>query len=291
MAVRTLAVPEGKTVHVAYTRGPGHARELARRAAREGWRTVVAVGGDGTVSEVAAGLVGTAATLGVVPTGTGCDFARSAGIPTNPRAALQALWTYHPLPLDLGHLGSHTFVNAAGFGFDAQVAREVNRLKAAAAQRGSLGGGGTWPYLLGVGHVLRSYRSPRVRLKVDDQATVELTILLAAFANGTSYAGGMRMAPQAALGDGRLDLVLVESLRPAQVVALLPTAFLGWHVRHPAVRVQRFASLTLVPQEDIWLHCDGEDVGFLPAGQTLVVRVEEAALRYLGPKPPLGHSP
>lgn len=275
--VRALASAPGKVVRVEFTERPGHATEIARRAAEEGWRTVVAVGGDGTASEVAAGVAHSGTALGIVPCGTGCDFIRTVGIPAAMDRAMAGLWTYAPRTCDMGLLGERRFLNAAGFGFDAAVAEEANRVKDRTRA------GGTWPFLVAVSHVLPRYAGTTVRLRIDDGAEETRSMLMGTFANGRAYAGGMRISPLSVLGDGRLELVAVRSLRPAQVVALLPSVFLGMHTRHPAVSIHSFRSLEIVAASEVPLHCDGETLPPLGAGVPLSVRVDPAAIQVLAP--------
>jgi diacylglycerol kinase (ATP) len=275
--IRHLASPPGKVVRVEFTERPGHATEIARAAAKEGWRTVVAVGGDGTASEVASGLRHSDARLGVVPTGTGCDFVRTVGIPADMARAMAAFWQYEERVCDLGLIGDRPFLNAAGLGFDAAVAEETNRLKATTRA------GGTWPFLLAVGRVLRTYRGAPLRIHVDDGPEERLDILLLTFANGRTYAGGMRISPASEIGDGLLELVTVRSLRPAQVVGLLPSVFVGLHTRHPAVSIRSFRSVRIVPAVNVPVHCDGETLAPAPAGGELTVRIDPAAVRVLLP--------
>jgi diacylglycerol kinase (ATP) len=275
--VHGLASPPGKVVEVEFTERPGHAVEIARRAAAEGWRRVVAVGGDGTASEVANGLAHSDTELGIVPCGTGCDFIRTVGIPADMEKAMAGLWTYEAQPCDMGIIGDRRFLNAAGFGFDAAVAQEANQLKDRTRA------GGTWPFLVAVAHVLRRYESATVRVSVDDGPEEASRVLMATFANGRAYAGGMRISPGSDVGDGRLELVRVGALRAAQVVALLPSVFLGLHTRHPAVSIRPFQVLRAVADAELPVHCDGETLAPLAAGACLEVRVDPSALRVLAP--------
>ena len=275
--IRQWAAASERTIQVVYTKAIGHAQTLAREAAVAGWERVVAVGGDGTVSEVAAGLAGSNALLGVVPTGTGCDFARSTGIPLNAEAALAGLWDAEVRPLDLGYLGDRVFANAAGLGFDAAVAKDVNRLKTRWHATG------TWTYLLGVGRMLRRYDAPVTRLSIDGGPWEEQRVLLLTFANGNQYAGGMHIAPGARVDDGELDLVLVTASRPTEVVAILPTVFLGRHVHHPKVRIVQARSVSVTVDRQVPMHSDGEEAGVLMPGETLSVSLKPRMLRYLVP--------
>lgn len=278
--VRHLAAAPGKVVRIEYTERPGHAGEIARRAAAEGWRTVVAVGGDGTASDVADALAHTDTSLGIVPTGTGCDFVRSVGIPAEMERAMAGIWSYPPRACDLGRIGERRFLNAAGFGFDAAVAEEANRIKHATRA------GGTWPFLVAVGRVLRTYRPVWVRARVDDAPEERMRVLLVTFANGRAYAGGMRISPASDVADGRLEMVTVRALRPTQVVLLLPSVFLGLHTHHPAVSIRSFERLRLVADEPVAVHCDGEEFPPLAPGSALDLAVEPRALRLLAPASP-----
>src|ERR1051326_3872912 len=134
---------------------PGHARELAQAAAGRGYERVIAVGGDGTLNEVANGLAHSATALGITPAGTGNDLAHNLGIPADPAAAASLAATASPTSIDLCQVQTRErttyFVNVAGFGFDAEVAARVNRLPKL--------GGGTLPYLTGVLITLWQYRA------------------------------------------------------------------------------------------------------------------------------------
>jgi diacylglycerol kinase (ATP) len=275
--VRARAAAPGKVVRVEFTERPGQAVEIARQGAREGWRRVVAVGGDGTASEVANGLAHTDTALGIVPTGTGCDFIRTAGIPADMERAIAELWSYAPQAYDMGVIGDRRFLNAAGYGFDAAVAEEANRLKERTRA------GGTWPFLVAVAHVLRRYRCPNVRIRMDDGPEEAAPALMATCANGRAYAGGMRISPRSDPRDGVLELVAVRALRPAQVVALLPSVFVGLHTRHPAVSIRSFHSLAVTADIEVPVHCDGEMLAPLTVGGRLEVRVDPAAVRVLAP--------
>lgn len=275
--IRGLAAAPGKVVRVEFTERPGQAAEIARAAANEGWRSVVAVGGDGTTSEVANGLAHSDTALGIVPTGTGCDFVRTVGVPADMARAMVGLWTYAARTCDMGMIGDRRFLNAAGYGFDAAVAEEANRLKDRTRA------GGTWPFLVAVSHVLRGYRCPTVSIRLDNGPEETSAALMGTFANGRAYAGGMRISPRSEVGDGQLELVAVRALRPAQVVALLPSVFLGLHTRHPAVSIRSFRSLTVVADIDVPVHADGEMLAPLGAGQPLAVKIDVAAVRILAP--------
>lgn len=252
------------------TQRPGHARDLAASAAAEGYDRVLAVGGDGTVYDVANGLAHSQTALGIVPLGTGNDSAANLGIPTDPTVAIQHAITAEPRPIDLGEVttaqGSAYFVSIAGFGFDAAVAWRVNRMPKLI--------GGTLPYVAGVLLTLWQYRATSVRICFDDR-TIERPVFLAAVANNPSYGGGMRIVPHARPDDGILDVCLVRDLSRFEVLRLVPKLYSGGHVGHPAVEMLSCVELTADSVGHVRCHADGELVGNLPAK----FRIHPAALR------------
>jgi len=246
------------------TEGVGHARELARAAAKAGCDRVVAVGGDGTICEVANGVAHTATAVGIVPTGTGNDSGRNLGIPRWPLAAARLALTGPIRAIDLGEIetgqGSTFFVNVAGFGFDAEVGGRVN----GAPKRF----GGTLPYVMGALQTLRHYRSPSMRIRFGDR-TVERRVFLVAVANCASYAGGMRIAPDAVTDDGLFDVCVVSDLSRLAVLRLIPKLYSGGHRSHPAVELFRCGQVQAESSERVHCQADGELVGELPARFTI----------------------
>ena len=242
------------------TAHPGHARELAARAADDGYDRVLAIGGDGTVCEVANGLAGSQTALGIIPLGTGNDSATNLGIPSDPVLAVDHATTGEPRPIDLGEIttsqGTTFFVSVAGFGFDAAVAWRVNRMPKLI--------GGTLPYLAGVMLTLWQYRSAGMRICFDGRV-VERRVFMAAVANHASYGGGMRIAPHARADDGLFDVCLVRDLSRFEVLRLVPRIYSGGHVGHPAVEMIRCVELTAETSAKVRCHADGELVGDLPA--------------------------
>ncbi len=256
------------------TQARGHGTELAAGAADGGYRRVVAVGGEGTVQEIANGLVagGGVITLGIVPGGNGNDLARALGLPRDPVAALAVALHGAAEPMDVGlatgSRGSRIFVDAAGIGFDAGIAARM----AGSRQRWQRGRAG---YLLTTLDELRRYRNSRVRIAVDGAPAAERMILFAAVANGAWYGGGMHIAPGARLDDGSLDLCLVGDLSRLAALGQLPGLYRGTHVRHPAVSMTRVRAVELeAVDSDVPVHLDGEPFGSLP----LRIEVRPAAL-------------
>lgn len=251
-----------------YTEGVGHAMELARIAASDGYRYLVAVGGDGTVNEVANGILhstnASTTALGVVSTGTGSDFARSAGLARDYAAACSRLTSLKRLTIDVGVVEyqrdgktqERFFINSAGAGFDAAVVRETERLPKFF--------GGTIPYLMGMLRTLVSYRNKPVTLKIGEEAESQ-RVLTVSVANGNYMGGGMRIAPDAVLDDRLLDVVVIGDMGKLEILKEFPTIYKGTHVNHPKVSVRKTAEVTIESAKPMLVYADGEMLGECPA--------------------------
>ena len=214
-----------------YTSHSGHAVEIAAWAATRNDR-VIAVGGDGTVREVVAGLVqaGAGAHFGVIPAGTGNDFASMFEIPPDVGQAMQVLCTCHPHLVDYGRVrwdgpsgpGSTAFVNAAGMGIDGKVTQEGTRFK---WMRGLL------PYLISVIRVLRTWKSPVLRVDLYEGGrcfeSMEEPMFLAMVGNGRRVGGGFYLTPDASITDGWFDACMVRDTSMRRVLYLLPRIVKG----------------------------------------------------------------
>lgn len=242
------------------TAGPGHATRLASEAARAGAERVIVVGGDGTLQEVAAGLVrrgvdGPAPVMGAISMGRGNDLARTLGLPRRAAAAAEVACSGAPLGYDVGLAGDRIFLSAGGAGFDAGVAAAVNAATRP-WQRSKVA------YLATTLAQLRSYRNRDLVIEIDGER-IERRCLLVAVANGRYYGGGMRICPDADMHDGMLDVCIIGDLARAETLRELPTIFSGRHVRHPAVEMRRGRHIRL-EGAGTRLHLDGENAGMLP---------------------------
>jgi diacylglycerol kinase (ATP) len=263
----------GFTFDFEYTEGVGHAIELARLAASDGYRYLVAVGGDGTVNEVANGILHStnAATteLGVVSTGTGSDFIRSVGISRDYAAACSALTSSRRLSIDVGVVEYQNrgqtlkrfFVNTAGVGFDAAVVRETERLPKYF--------GGTIPYVAGVLRTLFTYRNKPVVVRIGDEVS-RYRVLDVAVANGGYLGGGMHIAPDAEMGDSLLDLVIVGDMGKLEFLKEFPKVYKGTHITLPKVTMKKGTDITIESPEPTLVYADGELLGECPASFRVV---------------------
>jgi YegS/Rv2252/BmrU family lipid kinase len=240
-----------------WTQAPGEGARVAAEAAQAGFARILAIGGDGTLHEVANGAAGTALAVGVLPFGTGNDFARTAGLLLRPDRLLAALAGGRQRPVDLGHVHAAFYVNVAGVGFDAEVARIVNSLQRKA--------GGTLPYLVTAVRLAFSYDPPPLEVLLDGVPDNASPRLLVAVGNAAAYGGGMQVCPGAQVDDGALDALLVGPVRGWGTLGLLPRVFRGTHVADPRVRLQRAFQVEIRGPRETAVHADGEIVGGLPA--------------------------
>ncbi len=264
-----------------FTEGAGHAMELAKSAANEGYRYMIAVGGDGTVNEVANGILGSTTAssiaLGVISTGTGSDFARSVGIPRHYVDICSSLISGRKSLIDVGVVEYRSkgqslrrfFVNSAYIGFGATVVEATERLPKYL--------GGTIPYVAGLLRTFLGYQNKSVILRIGDK--VETTrILMVLVANGSYVGGGMHVAPEARLNDGLLDVMIIGDTGKFELLKALPRVYKGTHITHPKVRMERAANISVESSERVLVSADGELLGegpasfrLMPAALTLVV--------------------
>lgn len=266
----------GVEFRVAETRAPGDAVELAARAAEEGWPAVVAAGGDGTVHEVANGLLraagaGPTLPLGIVPVGTGNDFAKLVGAPRAPEEAVRCLLSAAPRPVDAGRVGERFFVNGVGIGLDARVAIEARRVRRLR---------GTAVYLWALGRVLRSFRPPRMRVELDGVEVADRPLTLLTVANGGCHGGGFWICPAARVDDGELDVCLAEEMALAEVLGFLPRVMRGTHGGHRKVALRRARTVRVSSPDPLPVHVDGEILA--EAAHDLEVEVLPGRLTVLG---------
>jgi YegS/Rv2252/BmrU family lipid kinase len=240
------------------TRDLEHARALAQQAAQRG-ETVAVLSGDGMVGAVADVLRAfPGALLGVLPGGRGNDFARVLGIPTDPVAACAVIAHGVPRAVDLGEVEGRAFIGIASAGFDSDANRIANE---APARLGNL------VYAYGALRALLSWRPAHFEVELDPPGgeRVSFSGYTVAAANSGVYGGGMRLAPQARLDDGLLELVAIERVSKLRFLANLPRVFKGTHVELPSVRVLRAATLHIRADRPFALYADGDPIAHLPA--------------------------
>ena len=238
---------------------PGHATELALAAAQAGYTTVVALGGDGTVHEIVNGLMQVDPSrrprLGVVPLGSGNDFAGGVGVLRNPSAALQRVFhSGETKAIDVGKVmdtsgRTEYWCNVLGIGFDAAInihSRNVPVLH------------GFWMYFgATLLTILLRYERPKMELEIDGKKTTGGFLMLT-LGNGTREGGGFRTTPDAQMDDGWLDYLLVDPISRLRMIRLIPEVMQGTQGRFPEAHLGRFQKISLRADMALPIEADGE---------------------------------
>jgi diacylglycerol kinase (ATP) len=274
--IRSVMDAAGVGHRFVLTQAPGHATEIARRAVGEGWTAVVAAGGDGTVHEVANGLLreagdGPTVPMGIVPVGSGNDFAKLVGAPTDAAAATRRLLESAPRAVDAGRVGDRFFTNGVGIGLDARVgieAAKVRRLRGIAI------------YLWALARVLPRFRPPRMRVELDGAVVADRPLTLVTAANGGCHGGGFWICPAARIDDGVLDVAVADALGTLGILDLLPRVMRGTHVDRPGVHMHRARRIRVTSPDPLPVHADGEVVS--EAAHELEIEVLPGKLTVLG---------
>jgi diacylglycerol kinase (ATP) len=278
-------------VDILFTSRTGEGAELARQAAQRGAELVVALGGDGTVSEVAAGLLGAAedlgaeeapCALGYLPCATGGDLRRTLGCPEELREAARAIASAGERRLDAGRI-EYTgfdgrarrgyFLNVASAGLSGLVDHLVNDSPKALPGRAA--------FLLASLRATARYKNPAVRIRLDDRPSEERRLYVLAVANGGYFGGGMHIAPEAEIDDGQLEVVTLGDLSRLEALRVGARIYRGEHLTLPKVHAARARTVRaepVDPEAKVLLDVDGETPGRLPATWTVL----PGAVRYRG---------
>jgi YegS/Rv2252/BmrU family lipid kinase len=249
-----------------FSEGPGHLGELARAAADGGAPLLVAVGGDGTVNEVAQGLAGRdGVELAVIARGTGWDFVRTYGIPRRLEDAVAVALEGRPRTIDLGRASYRTwagaraesyFANIASAGMSGAIAKRANETSKAL--------GGKVSYLWATLAVFSRWRNDEVRVTVDGE-TRSGRMHDVVVANGRYFGGGMMICPEAEPDDGLFDVLTIGDLTKRDLLLTLPKTYRGRHLPHPKAELLRGAVVEIETGTPLPVELDGEQPGTTPA--------------------------
>jgi diacylglycerol kinase (ATP) len=269
--IRELLRVRGVEFDLELTKGPRDAADIARKALDE-FDVIVAVGGDGTINDILPGMLFSEKPLGIIPAGSGNDFIKSVGIPTNAGKAVDLLLTGKAGLIDVGKINGTYFANGVGIGFDAAVNRAsytINHSKR-----------GLFLYFCALLKTLGKYDA--VPLKIAINHTVfSQDVFLLTVGNGTTVGGGFRLTPRAKVDDGLLDVTLVKPLALPVLLWHLPKVFLG-----TIGRAKKYATLfttkelTVEAAGPVPVHVDGEIYG--NSETRFKIEVVPKALRVIG---------
>jgi diacylglycerol kinase (ATP) len=271
-ALRREVEVRGIQADIFETERSGDGQMLAARADAE---VVVAVGGDGTINEVANGIIGSGKVLGVIPAGSGNDFVKSARIPTRTSEAVNVLLAHRTTSIDIGCIVSNSrighaqsnsqerfFVNGVGIGFDAAVAEQTRHTRNLS---------GVMLYLVAVLRTLRKYRPCQFHIEIDSDSMSGRTLLVA-IGNGACAGGGFYLTPDAMLDDGLLDVCVIEAKSALQILKLVPKVMGARHVGTSGVSLRRGKRVRIETEEPVFVHADGEILGHAARSITVEIR-------------------
>jgi YegS/Rv2252/BmrU family lipid kinase len=260
----------GLNANVVSTEFPRHATQLARAAVEENCELVVAIGGDGTMNEVAAALVGTSAALGLVPCGSGNGLGRHLGIPGPGKGAFRNLLDGDTRTIDTGLVNGIPFFNAMGMGFDAEISDRFNRLN-----RRGLGA-----YFRTTFQTLFSFR-PQAYVIRNGHGSVITRAFIVSIANSDQYGNDCFIAPGAKVDDGNLDVTVVKTVDVFNAVPLALRLFTKSIDGSPSVERLRGSHFTIERAAPGLLHTDGETH---EQGRTVEISVRPRSLRVRVPR-------
>jgi diacylglycerol kinase (ATP) len=233
---------------IEFTLGRGHATELARQAAQsKKYEVVFAVGGDGTVNEVAQGVLHSQQVMGILPRGSGNGLARHLGIPVNFANAIQYIGSTSCISMDSFLINNQLSVNVSGIGFDGHIAGLFGHN----GKRGLLG------YTKLVLKEFFNYSQFNVNLKIDGNS-IKQDVFVIAIANSSQFGNNARIAPHASVCDGFLDLSLIRKPPVSQTVGFITKMFSGWLHQSAYAHIIKGKEISLSFGEPIAYHIDGE---------------------------------
>jgi diacylglycerol kinase (ATP) len=242
------------------TRSPDEMRSEIMKAPAQGINALLLIGGDGTVHQALPAIAETNIPFGFLPCGRGNDFARNIGLPSKLQksCSLPSNPSFHQV--DLPRINNIPFVAVAYVGFDA----EVNEL----ANEGKGYFGGTLGYIVCVTKALKSFKPFEVEITIDGDTWRE-RVMMVTVANAPFYGGGMKIAPDANMNDGLLNICIVKEISKLELLWEFPKVFKGTHIYHPRIMMKSGRRIKLTSDEPRNIYADGEYVGHLPADCTI----------------------
>lgn len=271
---------------VTFTNHALHAVQITREALQHGYDRIVAVGGDGTLNEVVNGFfsvdgqgINPKAVLLLIPVGTGSDFSRMFEVDSSIECVLRLMSLNEQRNCDVvrtsffdynGQKTVRHYINIGDVGIGSETCARVNRNSKVL--------GGFWSFLLAALYTIITYRNRRLKVLVDNKEVYNGPCGLVAVANGRFFGGGVKIAPEALVDDGLLDVVMVKNFGKPELLANIAKAYRGAHLNHPKVELCRGRRVNIITEQKEYLELDGEpvvseDIEFevIPAGIKIMV--------------------
>ncbi|MCX6279246.1 MAG: YegS/Rv2252/BmrU family lipid kinase [Bacteroidetes bacterium] len=254
---------------IVYTKSQGHATELSKQAVGKGVEVVVAVGGDGTVNEIATGLVDTNTVMAILPAGSGNGLARHLKIPMNLKRAIDVINEGNIRKIDTATINDQLFVNVAGVGFDAAVAKKF----AVAGKRGFS------TYLKITLGSYKSYKPKQYILEIDGKV-IRRRALLVSFANSSQFGNNTTIDPSASVSDGYIDVCIVGKMPYWKTFFLAPLLFLKKFDQTKYIEIIRAKEVVLRRKKGKSIHLDGDHQLM---GKELIMKINPLSLKVIAP--------
>lgn len=254
------------------TEHPGHATELAKEYSSMGKCRIYSVGGDGTVNEIVNGIVGTEASLGVIPTGSGNDFIRSVHSTFDIKDMIISTINGEEKSIDLARANDKYFINISSIGFDAEVVFNADKFKKMRGITGSMA------YVISIVYTIFIKKVCNIKIDIDGKK-MKLKVILAAIANGKYYGGGILPTPDAKVDDGLFDICMVSDLSRIKMLGLFPKYMKGQHAQLKQVSFYKGKKIYIESEADLCLNIDGE----ILTAQTINFEIFEKAIKVVFP--------
>lgn len=247
--IEQLCSKENCSLDISFTEYAGHASELTRKALADGATCIIAVGGDGTVNEIARAMIHSNAVLGIVPKGSGNGLARELHIPMDAKRALDLIAKQHISTIDCCKANGRIFFCTCGVGFDAAVSQKFANEK----RRGSL------TYIKNTIEEYLSYKPEPYELLVDNQ-TIKEKAFLVACGNASQYGNNAFIAPHANIQDGQMDITILSPFTPLDIAPLAIQLFTKQIDRNSKIKTLKGKEVVIIRQKPGVMHLDGEPV-------------------------------
>ncbi len=256
---------------IQYSESPGHAVSLSKEAVESRKDIIVAVGGDGTINEVAGQMIGSKSILGIVPSGSGNGLARHLNIPFSTRRALQLINTAYNTQIDTGIINGQHFISLAGVGFDAMVAKHFSKNK----KRGFI------TYFNIIAKKFFKYKPKKYALEFQNGVRINTRALFITVANSNQFGYNTTIAPNAMLNDGQLDVVIVSKPKILELPIIANLLLLKRIDLSPSVQIIPTPEVTIDRRKNRLVNIDGEP---LKLKKRLKIRVNPLSLNVIIPK-------